>query len=415
MSLNSAKLAPCLRSGKVLVAEDGHGIEPFSKMLRTMIREHSFPIFLFKCAEMYPDLLDSNDIVEYITSHLDCELEDLVAYCIYTEASQVNFRLVERHFNIPDDRFFVFASLTDRAIIVANKRITDIIDPTKQVTSKKPAGDMSKASYSLQQIIRTRTGYHTACEDYTVIRPFSEILNTETIELHNKDIYAYLSAHYSQIAALDIPYNSEDEINIALCSYFNTQIIKILSSIHNKDFSCLPCCWSCADVDAVKQYYINPFEDVCEDIIKLTFEGELYPLADLSASGCLFAADNIHITTLEVAENKVVNDVTNTKTSVFSGKLDRGQQHTVLGVPSYERVGFAFAITADSYKTLYDTPPSSERASTRYKGLFLTRIVPNVSAWDKVDNTHLLKVTFDDYGIIAIAPTDIPVDKISEA
>lgn len=61
------------------------------------------------------------------------------------------------------------------------------------------------------------------------------------------------------------------------------------------------------------------------------------------------------------------------------------------------------------HKRFYDS-----LASYCYKNLYSVYIVPNVPIWDKKyeNPTHLLKVKYNDYGIISIEETDIPVEKL---
>ena len=98
---------------------------------------------------------------------------------------------------------------------------------------------------------------------------------------------------------------------------------------------------------------------------------------------------------------------------------------TVIGVPSGDYESFCFDVPEEEYKKIMCKRMGkgfterieewkNSNKSFIYKKIYIIYGIPKVPIWNKKykNPTHLLKVKYNDYGIISIEETDIPVEKL---
>lgn len=87
---------------------------------------------------------------------------------------------------------------------------------------------------------------------------------------------------------------------------------------------------------------------------------------------------------------------------------------TIIGIPSGDHECFCFDVPKDVFLQIEGEEPEWVDESCFYKNLFRLYGVPNVPIYEKFQNSeYLLKVTFNEYGVISIEETNILKEEIN--
>lgn len=88
---------------------------------------------------------------------------------------------------------------------------------------------------------------------------------------------------------------------------------------------------------------------------------------------------------------------------------------TAIGIPSGDYESFCFDVTRDCFIELNGDEPGTDGldASVIYEGLYRVYCVPDVGIWsNKYKNCKpLLKIKYNDWGVISVQDTGVPVAK----
>lgn len=334
-----------------------------------------------------------NFLIHAVVKQLECSVEDV--YVSFISAIKCESYTARADIKVNGKGIVVLALSDNFCIFASDVNTTDI-------TILADAAPTDKSS-ALQTILSNRHGYHTYYEGSSPVTTFAEMLATETIERHNASIYRYLADTYECIAELHIPVDNISSND--MYTYFNSQIIYLLSKEYNCDFGRMFCSWVCESEDAVEYYYIKPFKNSTTDICIVEFDSDMIPVCDLGSQGCLIVSAEINLmcrdTATEVNENEL---------PAFVGNQD--DEHQLRGIPVQEN-GFALAVDKDSFVMMNLRHPTEADKSTLYKDLYLLRNVPQVPIWSKcTDKDHLYYIELNSFGVKSVKLSSTRVQRV---
>lgn len=316
-----------------------------------------------------------NLISSYFSSELHCPR---FALCIAPVAFEKCKHFKPVHLNIPADKFRVLTIVDGIALVIADG------STAQQSDGHYPGAPI--ISPNLNKLLADREGY-ALYRGAKNIPSFSEFMSLETRRRDGFQVYAELALERAE--SLQFLERFLENMGKGITITFrdlNSQIVESLSSSLGTDISNKPCIRMCSKEEL--QYLP---EDI--NYVKVSLEGEIYPILRETEFGALIVADRIVIPSEEPAK----------ETSLFS---DRGENHVVVGKPTYEYEQFMFAITKDSFVSLYGKEPQQADESTKYPGLYLTDLVPHAPVFDRMSDINLLEVTYNDFGVVNIHNVD---------
>lgn len=341
-------------------------------------------------------------LCNYISEKLHAKSLDLLAYTLFKDDLEQFNPLDHVEIDAPEGKYFAFIKTDDTVLIIAESCNISIKSHPSDNSSEDT--QYNCISNEMKKILSSHEGYSMYGSETHPILSFAEMLDYETLKLGHYSIYDYLTKKYPSVEALHIP--MDRIMGEELCSYCNTRILEVLSEELGYNVGESECCWVYESEDAVQNYRIKLSKDASARVCEISLSGDLLPACDLGAAGCLILADRITYTT---SKQNQPNDKKAMKTSLFAKD---NSEYTVIGIPVVEDT-LCLAVPRDIFREICKRDPKPEEESKVYKHLYLLKDIPYVPIWKQyMSSRYLLEITMNDYGIVAIKTTSIPIERI---